>query len=69
MNVHGIEFWSARDLMPLLGYGRSWQSFEHAIKKARTACEESGQIVENHFNASVKMVQMCLLTENCRMIR
>jgi DNA-damage-inducible protein D len=21
-NVYGIEYWSARDLMPLLGYGR-----------------------------------------------
>ena len=57
-NVYGIEYWSARDLMPLLGYEKSWQNFEHAIQKAKTACEASGQIVENHFNASIKMVQL-----------
>jgi DNA-damage-inducible protein D len=27
----GVEFWYARDLMPLLGYSR-WENFETAIK-------------------------------------
>jgi DNA-damage-inducible protein D len=30
----GSEFWSARDLMPLLGYDR-WENFEQAIERAR----------------------------------
>lgn len=57
-NVYGVEYWSARDLMPLLGYNRSWQNFETALQKAMTACEETGQDVQNHFNASIKMVSI-----------
>lgn len=42
-NVVGDEYWSARDLMPLLGYGNKWQHFENVIAKAmvlrkRRAC-------------------------------
>jgi DNA-damage-inducible protein D len=36
-NMYGVEFWSARDLMPLLGYGKNWQNFEHAIQKAKNS--------------------------------
>lgn len=43
-----MEFWSARDLMPLLGYIK-WQKFTEAIDRAREACKMSGQIVESHF--------------------
>jgi DNA-damage-inducible protein D len=57
-NVYGVEYWSARDLMPLLGYGKNWQNFETAINKAMIACEENGQIKENHFNASIKKVSI-----------
>lgn len=57
-NVYGIEYWSARDLMPLLGYTKSWQNFTYAIQKAITSCQESGQRVEDHFNASIKMVSI-----------
>jgi len=44
----GSEFWSARDFMPLLGYG-TWQKFEEAINRARTACKESGNDAAVHF--------------------
>ena len=57
-NVYGVEFWSARDLMPLLGYGKNWRNFETAIQKAIIACEESGQKVGDHFDASIKMVKL-----------
>lgn len=57
-NPYGMEYWSARDLMPVLGYGKNWQNFSTAIQKAIISCEESGQIVENHFNASIKMVSI-----------
>lgn len=43
-NVYGIEFWSARDLAPLLGYVQ-WRRFEDAIKRAKTSCETNGDIV------------------------
>jgi DNA-damage-inducible protein D len=42
--------------MPLLGYGRKWQNFESVVKKARTACQESGNTVEDHFTDTSKMV-------------
>ncbi|MFC1418602.1 RhuM family protein [Streptacidiphilus cavernicola] len=33
---YGREFWSARELMPFMGYGR-WQHFEPAIARAQAA--------------------------------
>lgn len=36
-NVYDMEYWSARDLQPLLGYESSWQNFEGVIKKAMIA--------------------------------
>lgn len=58
VNPYGQEYWSARDLMPLLGYGKNWQNFSTAVQKAIISCQENGQVVENHFNASIKMVQI-----------
>lgn len=37
----GAEYWSARDLMPLLGYPR-WQDFTPAISRAITSAEAQG---------------------------
>jgi DNA-damage-inducible protein D len=56
VNPYGQEYWSARDLMPLLGYGRKWQNFEEVIKKAMTACKESGNLVEHHFTDASKPI-------------
>lgn len=53
----GIEYWHARDIMPLLGYD-TWRSFEEVIKKAKRACMASGQVVENHFVDVSKMVKI-----------
>lgn len=58
LNPYSIEYWSARDLMPLLGYGKNWQNFSTAIQKAMVSCRENGQVVEHHFNASIKMVSI-----------
>lgn len=55
INEHGAEYWSARDLQPLLGYSK-WQRFENAIKKAMQSCEESGNKQQNHFAEAGKMV-------------
>lgn len=63
VNVYGMEFWSARDLMPLLGYGKNWRNFTTAIEKAKIACQENGHIIENHFDASIKMVKIGSATE------
>src|ERR1700730_10645478 len=57
-NPYGIEYWSARDLMPLLGYGKKWQNFDIAIKRAMTACKETGNSVEQHFTDASKSSPM-----------
>ena len=47
-NEHGAEYWSARDLQPLLGYGQ-WRRFEDAIKRAIASCKQSGNEPDHHF--------------------
>ncbi|MEK6676791.1 MAG: DNA damage-inducible protein D [Planctomycetota bacterium] len=56
-NDHGAEYWSARDLQPLLGYDQ-WRRFEDAIKRAETSCRESGNSPANHFAGAGKMVPL-----------
>lgn len=53
-NVYDMEYWSARDLMPLLGYGRKWQNFVRVIEKAMIACEETGNRKKDHFTDASK---------------
>lgn len=57
INEHGAEYWSARELQPLLGYTQ-WRRFEDAIKRAITSCEQSGNEPENHFAGTGKMVEL-----------
>lgn len=52
-----IEFWYARELMPLLGYAR-WENFENAIKRAIESCNTSGAEVKDHFREVTKMVPL-----------
>ncbi|HSX37597.1 MAG TPA: BRO family protein [Chlamydiales bacterium] len=56
LNKHGVEYWSARDLQPCLGYSK-WQRFEQTIKKAIESCKQSGNDPKNHFADAGKMVQ------------
>jgi DNA-damage-inducible protein D len=53
----GIEFWLARDLQHLLGYTK-WDNFVGVISKAKTACEISGESIEDHFADVGKMVSI-----------
>lgn len=48
MDDDGVEYWSARKLAKVLGY-TEYGKFKHAIHKAETACEASGQPVGDHF--------------------
>ncbi len=51
----GVEYWEARELMPLLEYNK-WENFEKVIDKAKAACILSGQDVEDHFPGVGKMI-------------
>lgn len=51
-----IEFWYARDLMPLLGY-KYWENFDKAISRAIESCETSGIEVTDHFREVAKMIE------------
>jgi len=53
----GVEFWFARDLQILLGYDK-WENFFNAIEKAKTACGNSGQDVNDHFPEVRKTIGM-----------
>jgi len=57
INEHNKEYWSARELQPLLGYSQ-WRRFENAIQKAMQSCEESGNKENYHFAASGKTIPM-----------
>lgn len=53
----GLEYWSARELAPLLEY-RDWRNFEKVISKAKQACEISKHAVFDHFVEATKMVPL-----------
>ena len=56
----GIEYWLARDLQHLLGYGE-WRNFNNtAISKAKTACEVSGHLASDHFVGVTNMVRQTI---------
>lgn len=52
-----VEFWFARELMPLLGYER-WENFHKAIQRAMESCQTAGVKVSDHFREVTKMVQL-----------
>lgn len=54
-NQHGAEYWSARDLQPIVGYSQ-WRRFEQAIERALTSCRQSGNNPSHHFADAGKMV-------------
>lgn len=53
-DAEGNAFWSARDLMPLMGYAR-WQTFLNAVTRAMRTAENTGMTC--NFTQSRKVVQ------------
>lgn len=49
----GSEYWSARDLMPLMGY-RTWRNFEVPTQRAMRAADNQGVDVAANFAGSRK---------------
>ena len=60
--LEGVECWSARELQKLLGYTK-WENFEKVSKKAKDACSNAGEDVDNHFPDIKKMVAIGSETE------
>jgi DNA-damage-inducible protein D len=56
-NEHGAEYWSARDLQPLLGYSQ-WRRFEDSIQRAKISCRQSGNEPDYHFAGAGKMIEL-----------
>lgn len=54
-NPAGNEYWSSRDFARVLGYN-DYRNFETVITKAKTACFNSGQRLEDHFVDITEMV-------------
>lgn len=57
LDAEGNEYWSARDLQPLLEYS-AWDKFRRVVEKAMEACRQSGHAVEDHFSRAGKMVDI-----------
>ena len=56
-DAEGNEFWSARELQPLLEYA-TWDKFKRVIEKAIEACGQSGNEADDHFSQTGKMVDI-----------
>ena len=57
INEYGQEYWSARDFFKILDY-TDWRKFVNVIDKAKEACTNSGQDLNDHFVRMDKMVDI-----------
>lgn len=55
INPAGAEYWSSRDFAGVLGYS-DYRNFEQVVGKARLACFNSGQRIDDHFVDITEMV-------------
>ena len=55
LDEQGNEYWTARELMPILEYTK-WQNFAPLVGKAKKACASSDNAVSDHFTEVSKMV-------------
>lgn len=62
-NAAGAEYWSSRDFAQVLGYA-DYRNFEQVIKRAKTACFNSGQRVEDHFVDITEMIESATIPES-----
>ena len=53
----GTEFWYARELSEVLQY-TEWRNFSKVLERAKIACDNSNERIEDHFVEVNKMVQI-----------
>jgi DNA-damage-inducible protein D len=56
-DADGVEFWLARQLAVVLDYSQ-YRHFLPVIERAKEACRQSGQLVENHIEDILNMVDI-----------
>lgn len=54
---NGNEYWSARDLAKVLEYSE-YRHFKPVIERAKEACSNSGQIIKDHFEDILEMIEL-----------
>lgn len=54
---NGVEYWLAREFYPILEYA-TWQRFVGVIERAKQACFSLNINVDDHFNNTVKMIEL-----------
>ncbi|GHT45421.1 hypothetical protein FACS189440_01390 [Bacteroidia bacterium] len=57
VDENGNEFWSARELAPVLEYAK-WENFQKVIDRAMLSCKNSGYKLCDHFPDVRKTVTM-----------
>jgi DNA-damage-inducible protein D len=57
LDDQGREYWSSRDLAKVLEYA-DYRNFLTAMNKAKVACENSGEVIHNHFVDANDMVKI-----------
>lgn len=57
IDEYGNEYWYARELAPVLDY-QQWRNFLPVLTKAEAACDNSQQLVSDHFAHIRKMVEI-----------
>lgn len=56
-DLEGLECWSGRELMEVLGY-KEWRTFAKLIQRASVACEASGEEIHDHFVVVEKTIAL-----------
>ena len=56
-NAAGNEYWSSKDFAQVLDYA-DYRNFEQVVEKARLACFNSGNRVEDHFGEFTEMIEI-----------
>ena len=57
IDEEGMEFWYARELAKALEYKR-WDKFKNVLTKATIACQNSNNLINDHFSQVEKMVSL-----------